>query len=823
MKFINTTKVFWCICTLVVLISAPAIYADAAELNSSVGQLLHSEFAHLIAGENYIFLVVKDKEAADLLDEENLLYIGQQKADASGQASFSYRFAELGSAVTILQGKISAQTRELTWSLSEEGTLTLYGQGDMDSFEGGQAPWYSRKEDIQIVRINRGITGIGSYAFEGCTNLKEIYFGGDVPVFHENCFHSVKADAYYPKDDPIWMDAVLENCGGQIAWIPYEQRDPVFEGTEHYVKTYGDNAFDLDTVLTEGNGVLSYTSSNSAVAEVSKSGRVTITGAGTAEITVSASETAIYNRADFIITITVKKTTQVIEGAALYEKQLDAEPFVLDVACKTGFGKLQYQSARTSVAAVSESGLVTIAGIGRTKITVLAGETDNYLPQEYAVDVVVTVSDALQAAYDKARAEYDSLQAHKDKYTQTSWNAYEKALNEVEKIIKTEGTTQEQLQKALAAIDEAKPTERLAQVKEDLNSAIERMNQLSEEDYTEVSWKQMKEVLTEARNLLASDTATVEQLEAVLEKVQDIQMVTKEEYTKQITEARNNLSNLLTEKQTELQRLKPSDYTPESWAALQNAINEAEELLKKENVTAEELQEVGRKLKEAAQKLTKSENNKNPEFGTGTNSGTDTGTGTNPGNNNPGTGSNPGNSYDKSVQIKKITIKPANYSIAAGRKITLNLQISPVNASNKSLTWMTSNKKYATVKNGIVTTKKAGIGKKVTISAVSKDKSGIRTKVTIKIMKHAVRKIRLKVKTKTVKAGKKVTIQASIQTTGKKANKKLEWTSSNTTYATVNSKGVVKTKKAGSGKTVRITAISTDGTNKSAAVRIKIR
>lgn len=43
------------------------------------------------------------------------------------------------------------------------------------------------------------------------------------------------------------------------------------------------------------------------------------------------------------------------------------------------------------------------------------------------------------------------------------------------------------------------------------------------------------------------------------------------------------------------------------------------------------------------------------------------------------------------------------------------------------------------------------------------------------------------------------------------------------TYATVNSKGVVKTKKAGKGKTVKITAQATDGTGKKATVKIKIK
>ena len=58
---------------------------------------------------------------------------------------------------------------------------------------------------------------------------------------------------------------------------------------------------------------------------------------------------------------------------------------------------------------------------------------------------------------------------------------------------------------------------------------------------------------------------------------------------------------------------------------------------------------------------------------------------------------------------------------------------------------------------------------------------------------------------------------------GKGANKKLLWRSSNIKYATVTSSGKVKTKKAGKKKTVKITAMATDGSNKKATIKIQIK
>ena len=76
--------------------------------------------------------------------------------------------------------------------------------------------------------------------------------------------------------------------------------------------------------------------------------------------------------------------------------------------------------------------------------------------------------------------------------------------------------------------------------------------------------------------------------------------------------------------------------------------------------------------------------------------------------------------------------------------------------------------------------------------------------------------------TKTVKAGKSLKLKANVTAT-KKANKKLQWTSSNTKYATVNAKGVVKTKKTAKRKTIKITAMATDGSGKKATFKIKVK
>lgn len=181
-------------------------------------------------------------------------------------------------------------------------------------------------------------------------------------------------------------------------------------------------------------------------------------------------------------------------------------------------------------------------------------------------------------------------------------------------------------------------------------------------------------------------------------------------------------------------------------------------------------------------------------------------------------------SDDDTDVIESVSLKGISNKIAAGKKIKLSAVVVPADAANQALVWKSSNPKYATVSsNGLVTTKKKGTGKTVTISAATKDGSDIVATYKIKIVKHAVKSVKITAKSKTVKAGKKLSLKAHVKTTGKTANKTLTWTSSNEKYATVSKKGVVKTTKQGKGKTVKITAKATDGTGKKAVVKIKIK
>lgn len=91
----------------------------------------------------------------------------------------------------------------------------------------------------------------------------------------------------------------------------------------------------------------------------------------------------------------------------------------------------------------------------------------------------------------------------------------------------------------------------------------------------------------------------------------------------------------------------------------------------------------------------------------------------------------------KKIAVKRITLstKKNQKTLKAGKSMVISASISPKNATNKEITWSVSNKKYATIKNGKLTAKKAGIGKTVTVTAKAKDGSKKKATMKIKIVK----------------------------------------------------------------------------------------
>lgn len=64
----------------------------------------------------------------------------------------------------------------LKWVITEDGTITISGSGDMLAFPTTvrNPPWEDYKDNIQHIVIDEGVTSIGEHAFNNCINVKSV-------------------------------------------------------------------------------------------------------------------------------------------------------------------------------------------------------------------------------------------------------------------------------------------------------------------------------------------------------------------------------------------------------------------------------------------------------------------------------------------------------------------------------------------------------------------------------------------------------------------------------------------------------------------------
>ena len=75
---------------------------------------------------------------------------------------------------------------EITWTLSDDGTLIISGTS-MPDYTGG-ASWYSQRDKIKKLIIEDGVTNIGNRAFSGCSNLTSIAIPNSVTSIGNTAF-----------------------------------------------------------------------------------------------------------------------------------------------------------------------------------------------------------------------------------------------------------------------------------------------------------------------------------------------------------------------------------------------------------------------------------------------------------------------------------------------------------------------------------------------------------------------------------------------------------------------------------------------------------
>lgn len=158
---------------------------------------------------------------------------------------------------------------------------------------------------------------------------------------------------------------------------------------------------------------------------------------------------------------------------------------------------------------------------------------------------------------------------------------------------------------------------------------------------------------------------------------------------------------------------------------------------------------------------------------------------------------------------KKIYLKATSTTVDIKGKVKVSVYKTKPSKANKSVKWKSSNKKVATVsKSGYVTGKKKGT---VKITATSKKRKKVKKTIKIKVTNLKAKSVTLNKKSASLLKGEKTQVKATVKGQTGFYNQGVTWKSSNTSVATVTSKGIVTAKKAG--KTT-ITATEKGGSKK---------
>lgn len=179
-----------------------------------------------------------------------------------------------------------------------------------------------------------------------------------------------------------------------------------------------------------------------------------------------------------------------------------------------------------------------------------------------------------------------------------------------------------------------------------------------------------------------------------------------------------------------------------------------------------------------------------------------------------------GGSSSTTVYVTGITLSQTAATLTVGQSLQLTSTITPSNATDKTVSWTSSNTSVATVTSeGYVVAKAAG---SATITCSANDGSGKKATCSITVTSNdpevAVTSVRVAPWSITLKVGG--TKQLTPQITPNDAtNKTVTWTSANPSVASVSSTGLVTAKSAG---VTIITCKANDGSGKNFDVPVQV-
>lgn len=136
----------------------------------------------------------------------------------------------------------------------------------------------------------------------------------------------------------------------------------------------------------------------------------------------------------------------------------------------------------------------------------------------------------------------------------------------------------------------------------ELRNLLDELSKMDPKNYTQESWNNLSDLMEEAKELLEIGTATTEQIQEMIQKLEKAKENLQLNKSENIEEAKKALETFL----KELDQLTSSEYTTDSWNQLYILIEDAREMMKK-GASKSEYDAMTAKLREASGKLVKAQ------------------------------------------------------------------------------------------------------------------------------------------------------------------------------------------------------------------------
>ncbi|MEN8433783.1 family 20 glycosylhydrolase [Clostridium septicum] len=195
---------------------------------------------------------------------------------------------------------------------------------------------------------------------------------------------------------------------------------------------------------------------------------------------------------------------------------------------------------------------------------------------------------SLQVLVDSAKALVEK------EYTSDSWANLQKEIIVAEAVIADENAMQDEVDKALNSLKEAIDSLVKNNVdKSQLESFINKVEGLNKAEYIESTWNKFEKALEVAKNVLADENATQENVNTAYNSLVRAYMELR------LIPDKSKLEDLI----NKIEKMDLSKYTKESVKTLNKELNKANKVLKDKNATQQEIDSVTKSLSLAVDKL----------------------------------------------------------------------------------------------------------------------------------------------------------------------------------------------------------------------------